>query len=108
MSGFGFEDMQAIQKELQNKYREQWGDLTPDKGANYLLWMVVEAGEAADIVKKEGSQKILENPETRRHFVEELCDVMMYFNDLMLIYGIQPQELETVYKEKHRRNMARW
>ena len=70
--------------------------------------MIVEAGEVADIVKKEGNQEILKNPETRRRFVEELCDVMMYFNDLMLIYGIQPEELESVYREKHRRNMSRW
>lgn len=108
MSRFGFEEMQAIQKELQAKYQDQWGKLTPDKGARYLLWMMVEAGEAADIVKKEGDGEIMENPETRRHFVEELCDVMMYFNDLMLIYGIQPDELEAVYLEKHRRNMSRW
>ncbi len=108
MSRFGFEEMQAIQKELQEKYREKWGELTPEKGASYLLWMIVEAGEVADIVKKEGNQEILKNPETRRRFVEELCDVMMYFNDLMLIYGIQPEELESVYREKHRRNMSRW
>ncbi len=100
MSRFGFEEMQAIQKELQEKYREKWGELTPEKGASYLLWMIVEAGEAADIVKKEGNQEILRNPETRRRFVEELCDVM--------IYGIQPEELESVYREKHRRNMSRW
>ncbi len=108
MSRFGFEEMQAIQKELQEKYRDKWGALTPEKGARYLLWMIVEAGEAADIVKKEGDQEILRNPETRHRFVEELCDVMMYFNDLMLIYGIQPEELESVYREKHRRNMGRW
>ena len=52
MSRFGFEEMQAIQKELQEKYREKWGELTPEKGASYLLWMIVEAGEVADIVKK--------------------------------------------------------
>lgn len=47
-------------------------------------------------------------PEVREHFIEELCDVMMYFNDVMLCYGIAPEELERVYLEKHRRNLERW
>ena len=78
------------------------------KGRDTLLWMLIEAGEAADIIKKRGDQPIVEDPEIRHHFVEELCDVMMYFNDLLLIYGITPEELEKVYREKHQRNMSRW
>ena len=46
MSRFGFEEMQAIQKELQEKYLEQWGGLDPRKGRDSLLWMMIEAGEA--------------------------------------------------------------
>lgn len=108
MSRFGFEEMQDIQKELQEKYIEQWGGLAPEKGRDSLLWMMIEAGEAADIIKKQGDQPILDDPETRRHFIEELCDVMMYFNDVMLCYHIAPEELEAIYLEKHRRNMKRW
>lgn len=108
MSRFGFEEMQDIQKELQEKYFEQWGGLAPEKGRDSLLWMMIEAGEAADIIKKQGDQPILDDPETRRHFIEELCDVMMYFNDVMLCYDITPEELEAIYLEKHRRNMKRW
>ena len=33
---------------------------------------------------------------------------MMYFNDVLLCYGITPEELEKVYREKHERNMERW
>ena len=33
---------------------------------------------------------------------------MMYFNDLMLCYGVTPNELEQIYREKHERNMSRW
>ncbi len=108
MSQFGFEEMQAIQKELQEKYLEKWGGLSPKKGRDSLLWMMIEAGEAADIIKKQGDAPILEDPETRRHFIEEMCDVMMYFNDALLCYSIAPEELVEVYKEKHRRNMNRW
>lgn len=36
-----------------------------------LLWMMDEAGEVGDVIRKQG----LEEPEVRRHFVEEMCDV---------------------------------
>ena len=108
MSCFDFEQMQAIQRELQEKYAGIWHGLSPQKGRDTLLWMIIEAGEAADIIKKEGDAPILEDAETRHHFIEELCDVMMYFNDVLLCYGITPEELEKIYLEKHERNMKRW
>lgn len=108
MASFGFEEMQAIQKELQEKYLEQWGGLYPEKAVRMLLWMMAEAGEVADIIKKQGDPAIMEDPETRCHFIEEMCDVMMYFNDVLLCYGITPGEVEKVYREKHERNMQRW
>lgn len=68
-----------------------------------LLWMMDEAGEVGEVVRKQG----LEEPEVRRHFVEEMCDVMMYFNDLMNCFGISSDELAEQYRAKHRRNMTR-
>ena len=50
----------------------------------------------------------MERPETRSHFVEELTDVMMYFNDALLAFHISPEELREAYVEKHERNMSRW
>ena len=50
----------------------------------------------------------MNDPETRRHFIEELTDAMMYFNDLCLCLSIRPEELVEVYREKHARNMTRW
>ncbi|WP_322174806.1 nucleotide pyrophosphohydrolase [Acutalibacter caecimuris] len=108
MGSFGFAEMQAIQEELQARYFERWGGLRPEKGRDSLLWMMIEAGEAADIIKKRGDGPIVDDPAVRRHFVEELCDVLMYLNDVMLCYGIGPEELEEAYREKHRRNMGRW
>ena len=68
-----------------------------------LLWMMDEAGEVGDVIRKQG----LEEPEVRRHFVEEMCDVMMYFNDLMICFGISSGELAEQYRVKHRCNMTR-
>ncbi|MDR0857757.1 MAG: nucleotide pyrophosphohydrolase, partial [Oscillospiraceae bacterium] len=62
----------------------------------------------ADIIKQNGDVAITENSEVREHFVEELSDVMMYFNDLMLCYGISPKELARQYRAKHEHNMSRW
>ena len=103
-----FDTMQAIQKELQAHYRNIWQPICPQTGRDKLLWMLIEAGEVADIIKKKGDDAIMNDPETRTHFVEELCDTMMYFNDVLLCYGIEPEELERVYLEKHQRNLRRW
>ena len=105
---FSLDRMQEIQKELQAKYLERWGGLSPEKGVHQLLWMMIEAGEVADIIKKRGDDAIMQDEETRNHFVEELCDVLMYLNDVMLCYGITPEELKQAYQKKFERNMTRW
>lgn len=108
MSSFGFNEMQTIQMELQEKYRDKWGGLSPEKGRDKLLWMMIEAGEVADIIKKDEDKKIINDDEVRNHFIEEICDVFMYLNDVMLCYSITSEELEKVYLDKHQKNMKRW
>lgn len=108
MNDFGFEKMQLIQKELQEKYKDKWGGLSPQKGRDKLLWMMIEAGEVADVIKKKGDNSILYDEEVRTHFIEEICDVLMYLNDVTLCYSITPEELEKVYLDKHHKNMERW
>lgn len=105
---FSFREMQEMQKELQEKYRDKWRPLSPEQGKDQLLWMIIEAGEMADIMKKEGVGEIMENPQTRIHFIEEMADVLMYYNDIMLCYGISIEDFKEVYLKKHRRNMERW
>ena len=108
MADFSFNEMQAIQKELQAKYKNIWAPLEPRLGREQLLWMMIEAGEMADIIKKQGDQAILHDKEARTHFIEETCDVLMYLNDVLLCYDITPEELAAVYRAKHERNMTRW
>ena len=108
MADFTFEEMQAIQKELQDKYKDKWAPNIPENGKNQLLWLMIELGEVADVIKKRGEQKIMEDTEVRTHFIEEMCDVLMYFNDIMLCYDISIEELKEVYLQKHKRNMERW
>ncbi len=108
MEDFGLQKMQEIQRQLQEKYKDRWSPLTPELGKQQLLWLVGELGEVVDVVKKEGDQKIMEDKDVRTHFVEEMVDVMMYFNDVMLCYGVTVEEFKQVYLEKHHRNMGRW
>jgi len=105
---FSLNRMHEIQTELQAKYFDKWGGLSPEHSVRTLLWMMGEAGEVADIIKKKGESAIMNDPQIRHAFVEEMCDVLMYFNDLMLCFDIAPEELEAVYEAKHRRNMKRW
>ena len=100
--------MQGIQKELQEKYKHKWSPLSPEIGKDQLLWLLIELGEVADVIKKSGNQKILEDKEVRTHFIEEMCDVLMYFNDVMLCYNISIEELKEIYLQKHKKNMERW
>jgi NTP pyrophosphatase (non-canonical NTP hydrolase) len=108
MEQLNFETMQKMQQDLQEKNKDKWGGLPPEQARQKLLWMYGEMGEVGDIMKKCGDEKILSDSTVRSHFVEEMCDVLMYFNDVLLCYGVKPEELEKAYFEKHKRNMNRW
>ena len=73
-----------------------------------LLWMLAELGEAIQVVKRHPNCEIMQDEAVRYDFVEEMADVLMYFNDILLCYDISPDEFEQVYRAKHARNMKRW
>ena len=43
----------------------------------------------------------------RKNFVEEMSDVLMYYNDTLLRYGVTPNEISTAYIEKYNKNTKR-
>ncbi|MBQ9413354.1 MAG: nucleotide pyrophosphohydrolase [Oscillospiraceae bacterium] len=108
MDDFGISEMLEMQKSLQEKYRDQWKPICPDRGKEQLLWMIGEIGEVIDIVKKHGGEAASQEKELRERLVEELADVLMYYNDVLLCYGISAQELKRSYIRKYERNMQRW
>ena len=108
MADFTVGEMQDMQKALQEKYRHKWEPICPETGQNKLLWMVGEIGEVIDIVKKNGGRNAAENQELRKDLVEEMADVLMYYNDVMLCYGISVDELKRAYTDKFEKNMKRW
>lgn len=108
MSDFTINEMQEMQKRLQDKYKDKWGKLSPEIGKNQLLWMISEIGEVIDIIKKNGDIKASTDAETRKHLIEEMADVLMFYNDVMLCYGISADELKQAYAAKFEKNMTRW
>lgn len=108
MADFTMSEMQEMQRILQEKYKHKWEPICPETGKNKLLWMIGEIGEVIDIVKKHGDEKVCADKEIRESLVEEMADVLMYYNDIMLCYGITPEELKQAYTEKFEKNMKRW
>ena len=108
MQQFKMSEMQEMQKALQDKYKHKWEPICPEIGQNKLLWMIGEIGEVIDIVKKNGGEKACTDEKIRKDLIEEMADVLMYFNDVMLCYGISEEELKEAYVEKFKKNMTRW
>ncbi len=105
---FSIYEMQKMQDELQEKYRDQWEPICPETGGNKLLWMIGEIGEVIDIIKKNGTEKTMQVPELRSQLMEELADVLMYYNDVLRCYDISEEELKQAYVSKFEKNMERW
>ena len=108
MEDFTINEMQDMQRKLQDKHKEKWESIGPETGKNKLLWMIGEIGEVIDIVKKNGGTKACSDTNLRNNLVEEMADVLMYYNDVMLCYGISAEELKQSYLEKYKKNMGRW
>lgn len=108
MEDFTINEMQDMQKALQEKYKDKWEHISPEVGKNKLLWMIGEIGEVIDIVKKNGGTAACSEPVLREHLIEEMADVLMYYNDVLLCYNITAEELKNVYAGKFRKNMERW
>ena len=108
MSNFNIDEMLEMQKALQEKYKNIWKPVGPERGQDQLLWMIGEIGEVIDIVKKNGGEKACQDPALREHLIEEMADVLMYYNDILLCYGITEEELKEAYVKKFEKNMKRW
>lgn len=108
MADFSINETQEMQRALQDKYKDKWEPISPEAGKNKLLWMIGEIGEVIDIIKKHGGLNASADARLRKDLVEELADVLMYYNDVMLCYGISADELRQAYTEKFKKNMNRW
>lgn len=108
MGNFSVQEMLEMQQALQEQYKDKWEPICPGAGKHKLLWMIGEIGEVIDIVKKNGDNKVVEKTDLRKHLIEEMADVLMYYNDILLCYGINEEELKKAYIAKFEKNMKRW
>lgn len=108
MEDFSVNNMLEMQRVLQEQYKNKWEEISPEAGKHKLLWLLGEIGEVIDIIKKNGDTKSVEDKELREHLVEEMADILMYYNDVLLCYGISADELKEAYTAKFEKNMKRW
>lgn len=108
MPDFSIHEMLEMQKKLQEQYKDQWEPISPEAGKHKLLWMIGEIGEVIDIIKKHGDRKASQDAALRKDLVEEMADVLMYYNDVLLCYGISAAELKQAYTAKFEKNLSRW
>ncbi len=99
--------LMEMQDELQALHKGEWTPIAPGTTIQQMLWMVGEIGEAIDIIKKIPPQNLTPGSKIREHFVEEMCDVMMYFIDVLQCCGVTSDEFCAVYQRKHDHNMRR-
>ncbi len=99
--------MMHMQKELFELHKDKWSPMEPEYGKDFILYMVEEIGETIAILKKKGSDAVLSDPDVRSAFLEEMADVLMYYNDILLRFHVTPEEISEAYLRKHARNMGR-
>ena len=99
--------MMQMQRELFDLHKEEWPPIEPEYGKDFILYMVEEIGVAVAVIKKKGSLAIAEDPAVRMAFLEEMADILMYYNDILLRFHVTPEEISEAYSRKHIRNMGR-
>ena len=108
MDDFSINEMLEMQRTLQEQYKDKWKPVNPERGKDQLLWMIGEIGEVIDIIKKHGGDAASQDKDLRADLIEEMADVLMYYNDVLLCYGISAEELKQSYIRKFEKNMKRW
>lgn len=100
-------ELMRCQQALWERHRDTWAPMEPAYARDFLLWLVEELGESIAIIKKKGDKAIMEQAEARAAFLEEMSDVLMYYLDTLLRYGVSAQELSDAFLQKHAKNMGR-
>jgi 8-oxo-dGTP diphosphatase len=99
--------MMDLSYKLWEKHKDEWSPMKPEYGKDFILYMIEEIGEAIAILKKKGEEKIMNTPEVRERFIEELGDVMMYYIDVLNRFSISAEEFSSIYLKKFEGNMER-
>lgn len=99
--------MMQLQKELFEPHKDKWSPMEPEYGKEFILYVVEEIGEVIAILKKKGSDAVIEDPAVRKAFLSEMADVLMYYHDVLLRFHVTPEEISEAYLLKHGYDMSR-
>ena len=99
--------MMQMQNDLFSLHKDTWPPIDPQFGKDFILFMVEEIGEVIAVLKKKGHNAIMEDPVTRQTFLEEMADVLMYYNDILLRYQVTPEKISEAFIKKHSVDMNR-
>lgn len=99
--------MQQMQKALYEPNKEKWSPMEPEYGKDYILYMMEEVGEVIAVLKKKGTDAVVSDSAVRAVFLEEVADVLMYYQDVLLRFAVTPEEISEAYLKKHRKNLGR-
>lgn len=99
--------LMEMQQALHKIHEHEWFPLEPEYGRHYILFMIEEIGETIAILKKKGDRTVLDDPEVRSAFLEEMADVLMYYTDTLLRFHVTPDEISQAYSQKYICNMGR-
>lgn len=100
-------EMLKLSHDLWEKHSDTWSPMKPEFAKSFILYMIEEIGESIAIIKKKGEAEIMDKPEVREHFVEEMGDVLMYFMDVLNRFNISAEEFSRIYMRKFLKNMDR-
>lgn len=107
MNDLRISEMMDMQGKLWSLHQNEWAPMEAEYARDSVLWMIEELGETIAIIKKRGDQAIMTNPDVRAHFLEEMSDVLMYYHDALMRYGVSAEEISKAFVEKHERNLTR-
>lgn len=99
--------MMQMQKALFALHKDKWSPMEPEYGKDFILYMVEEIGEVIAVIKKKGSDAIMEDNAVREVFLGEMADVLMYYHDVLLRYHVTPEEISNAYAKKHNYDLKR-
>lgn len=100
-------DALQMSQTLWENNKDSWDPMTPEFGRDSILYMIEEIGEVISLIKKKGEPEIIKNGDVRQRFIEEMCDVLMYYSDVLNRFDISSRDFSQVYYEKFNKNMER-
>lgn len=101
------EEMLKLSQLLWEQNKENWSPMEPSYSKDFLLYLVEELGEVIAIIKKKGTDSIMEDEIIRERFIEEMGDVLMYYMDVLNRLKITAEEFSEIYIKKYKKNMNR-